>query len=121
MLLPTRPQRYCDPASHVLYLFLSSCIFPCHCFFRFMWSRLSQIGLWQHAAERQVAAIRRNFFSSILGQNISWFDLTPTGELSTRLTDDVLKIREGIGGKVGRLVQTIGQSIAGKMDRQVKD
>ena len=49
---------------------------------------------------------------------MGWFDATPTGELSTRLTDDVLKIREGIGGKVGRLVQTLAQTVAGERARR---
>lgn len=72
-----------------------------------------QMGFWQHAAERQIATIRHRFLRSILSQNISWFDSNPTGELSSRLADDISKIREGIGGKLGRLMQILSQTIAG--------
>uniref|UniRef100_A0A3Q3W6X8 Uncharacterized protein n=1 Tax=Mola mola TaxID=94237 RepID=A0A3Q3W6X8_MOLML len=65
-----------------------------------------QVAFWTLAAGRQVRRIRSLFFHRIMQQEISWFDVNETGELNTRLTDDVYKIQEGIGDKVGMLVQS---------------
>uniref|UniRef100_A0A7N6C630 ATP-binding cassette, sub-family B (MDR/TAP), member 4 n=1 Tax=Anabas testudineus TaxID=64144 RepID=A0A7N6C630_ANATE len=64
-----------------------------------------QVSLWTLAAGRQVKRIRKLFFHRIMQQEIGWFDVNETGELNTRLTDDVYKIQEGIGDKVGMLIQ----------------
>ncbi|XP_040901258.1 ATP-binding cassette, sub-family B (MDR/TAP), member 4 [Toxotes jaculatrix] len=64
-----------------------------------------QVSLWTLAAGRQVKRIRKLFFHRIMQQDIGWFDVNETGELNTRLTDDVYKIQEGIGDKAGMLVQ----------------
>uniref|UniRef100_UPI0037E91357 ATP-dependent translocase ABCB1 n=1 Tax=Semicossyphus pulcher TaxID=241346 RepID=UPI0037E91357 len=64
-----------------------------------------QVSFWTLAAGRQARRIRQLFFHSIMKQEISWFDVTETGELNTRLTDDVYKIQEGIGDKAGMLIQ----------------
>uniref|UniRef100_A0A668RQI5 ATP-binding cassette sub-family B member 5 n=1 Tax=Oreochromis aureus TaxID=47969 RepID=A0A668RQI5_OREAU len=64
-----------------------------------------QVALWALAAGRQVKRIRVLFFHQIMRQDIGWFDVNETGELNTRLTDDVYKIQEGIGDKVGMLLQ----------------
>ncbi|KAK7886789.1 hypothetical protein WMY93_026410 [Mugilogobius chulae] len=57
------------------------------------------IAFWTIAAGRQVKRIRKLFFHAIMQQEIGWFDVNETGELNTRLTDDVYKIQEGIGDK----------------------
>uniref|UniRef100_A0A3Q3EQS3 ATP-binding cassette, sub-family B (MDR/TAP), member 4 n=1 Tax=Labrus bergylta TaxID=56723 RepID=A0A3Q3EQS3_9LABR len=64
-----------------------------------------QVSFWTLAAGRQIRQIRRLFFHSIMRQEISWYDVNETGELNTRLTDDVYKIQEGIGDKAGMLIQ----------------
>ncbi|XP_070692316.1 ATP-dependent translocase ABCB1 [Pempheris klunzingeri] len=64
-----------------------------------------QVAFWTLAAGRQVKRIRKLFFHSIMQQEIGWFDVNETGELNTRLTDDVYKIQEGIGDKTGMLIQ----------------
>ncbi|KAF3839767.1 hypothetical protein F7725_018484 [Dissostichus mawsoni] len=62
-----------------------------------------QVAFWTLAAGRQATRIRKLFFHHIMQQDIGWYDVTETGELNTRLTDDVYKIQEGIGDKAGRL------------------
>eukprot|EP00066_Takifugu_rubripes_P014676 XP_011603942.1 PREDICTED: multidrug resistance protein 1-like [Takifugu rubripes] len=64
-----------------------------------------QMSLWTLTAARQAKRIRELFFHGIMQQDISWYDVTETGELNTRLTDDVYKIQEGIGDKAGLLIQ----------------
>ncbi|XP_038132527.1 ATP-dependent translocase ABCB1-like [Cyprinodon tularosa] len=71
-----------------------------------------QVSLWTLAAGRQVKRIRKLFFHRIMQQDIGWFDVNETGELNTRLTDDVYKIKEGIGDKVGMLIQSFSSFIA---------
>ncbi|XP_077431417.1 ATP-dependent translocase ABCB1-like isoform X1 [Vanacampus margaritifer] len=64
-----------------------------------------QVAFFTLTAGRQVKRIRKCFFHSIMRQDIGWFDVNETGELNTRLTDDVYKIQEGIGDKVAMLIQ----------------
>ncbi|KAK5862309.1 hypothetical protein PBY51_017719 [Eleginops maclovinus] len=64
-----------------------------------------QVAFWTLAAGRQATRIRKLFFHHIMQQEIGWFDVTETGELNTRLTDDIYKIEQGIGDKAGRLLQ----------------
>lgn len=65
-----------------------------------------QVAFWTLAAGRQAKRLRTLFFHRIMQQEISWFDVNETGELNTRLTDDIYKIQEGIGDKVGMLIQS---------------
>ncbi|XP_068615681.1 ATP-dependent translocase ABCB1 [Brachionichthys hirsutus] len=65
-----------------------------------------QVSFWTLTAGRQTKRIRKLFFHCIMKQEIGWFDLSDTGELNTRLTDDVYKIQEGIGDKMGLLIQS---------------
>ncbi|XP_077454038.1 ATP-dependent translocase ABCB1-like [Stigmatopora argus] len=65
-----------------------------------------QVAFFTLSAGRQVKRIRKCFFHGIMRQDIGWFDVNETGELNTRLTDDVYKIHEGIGDKVAMLIQS---------------
>ncbi|KAJ1063049.1 hypothetical protein K5549_012524 [Capra hircus] len=46
-------------------------------------------------------------------QEIGWFDVHDVGELNTRLTDDVSKINEGIGDKIGMFFQAMATFFTG--------
>ena len=46
-----------------------------------------QIAFIQTAAERQVYKIRLKYYRAVLRQDIAWFDVNPTGEVSTRLSE----------------------------------
>uniref|UniRef100_A0A4X2M929 P-type phospholipid transporter n=1 Tax=Vombatus ursinus TaxID=29139 RepID=A0A4X2M929_VOMUR len=72
-----------------------------------------QVSFWTLAAGRQVKKIRQNFFHSIMRQEIGWFDVHDVGELNTRLTDDVSKISDGIGDKIGLLFQAVATFLTG--------
>ncbi|XP_009887262.1 PREDICTED: multidrug resistance protein 1 [Charadrius vociferus] len=72
-----------------------------------------QTSFWTLAAGRQIKKIRENFFHAIMRQEIGWFDVNDVGELNTRLLDDVSKINEGIGDKIGLLVQALTTFITG--------
>jgi ABC-type multidrug transport system fused ATPase/permease subunit len=49
--------------------------------------------------------LRAFYFRSIIRQDIGYFDTHDTGEMNTRLFDDVKKIQDGIAEKVGVAVQ----------------
>ncbi|NXU20405.1 MDR1 protein, partial [Pardalotus punctatus] len=72
-----------------------------------------QTSFWTLAAGRQIKKIREKFFHAIMRQEIGWFDVNDVGELNTRLLDDVSKINEGIGDKIGLLVQSLTTFITG--------
>ncbi|XP_059113261.1 multidrug resistance protein 2 isoform X1 [Peromyscus eremicus] len=72
-----------------------------------------QVSFWCLAAGRQIHKIRQKFFHAIMNQEIGWFDVHDVGELNTRLTDDVSKINDGIGDKIGMCFQSISTFLAG--------
>uniref|UniRef100_A0A4W4E7J0 ABC-type xenobiotic transporter n=1 Tax=Electrophorus electricus TaxID=8005 RepID=A0A4W4E7J0_ELEEL len=72
-----------------------------------------QVAFWTLAAGRQVKRLRKMFFHAIIKQDIGWFDVNETGQLNTRLADDIYKINEGIGDKMGMLIQSITTFFAG--------
>ncbi|XP_011362486.1 phosphatidylcholine translocator ABCB4 isoform X3 [Pteropus vampyrus] len=72
-----------------------------------------QVSFWTLAANRQIRKIRKEFFHAILRQEIGWFDTNDITELNTRLTDDISKISEGIGDKVGMFFQAVATFFAG--------
>ena len=72
-----------------------------------------QVAFWSMSAERQTRAIRTALFRSILRKEIVYFDTHKTGELNTRLTDDIDKIHDGIGDKLGSTAQFLASCIAG--------
>ncbi|KAK7863891.1 hypothetical protein R5R35_007224 [Gryllus longicercus] len=60
---------------------------------------------WEMACERQVYRMRQMFFSQMLRQDISWYDQNQSGDLTTKLSDDLERIREGIGCKFSMVLQ----------------
>ncbi|KYO26618.1 multidrug resistance protein 1-like [Alligator mississippiensis] len=72
-----------------------------------------QVAFWTIAAGRQIKKIRQQFFHAIMQQEIGWFDVNDVGELNTRLIDDVSKINEGIGDKIGMLFQAVATFLTG--------
>ena len=44
----------------------------------------------------------------MLRQDISWYDTTTTTDFASRMTDDLNKLEDGIGEKIGMLVYFLG-------------
>merc|ERR1712227_1199065 len=65
------------------------------------------------SALRQITVLRSTYFRSIVRQNIAYFDVNDTGEMNTRLFDDVKKIQDSIAEKVGVAIQSIAQFLGG--------
>ncbi|XP_073533901.1 ATP-binding cassette sub-family B member 5-like isoform X4 [Phyllobates terribilis] len=79
-----------------------------------------QVSFWVLAAARQTRRMRQTFFHSVLSKDMSWFDVTKSGELNSHLTEDINKINDGIGDKVGHLLQNSATCIAGLVIALVK-
>ena len=43
-------------------------------------------------------------YNIYLRQNIGWYDVHQTGDFATRISDDLTKMQEGIGEKIGMFV-----------------
>jgi ATP-binding cassette, subfamily B (MDR/TAP), member 1 len=74
---------------------------------------IAQVVGWTYAGERQSQRLRERYVKAILAQEIGWFDLTGAGELSTRVADNCGKVQDGIGRKVGDLIQNATQFVGG--------
>ncbi|KAF8790548.1 ATP-dependent translocase ABCB1 like protein [Argiope bruennichi] len=72
-----------------------------------------QILSWMMACERQVYIMRQEFFYQVLRLEIAWFDKHQSGELTTRLNDDLERVREGIGDKFSMVIQYGSTFLAG--------
>uniref|UniRef100_A0A8C2C8V3 ABC-type xenobiotic transporter n=1 Tax=Cyprinus carpio TaxID=7962 RepID=A0A8C2C8V3_CYPCA len=101
------------PPSEFLFLHLRHAINYSIMGFVVLVAAYMQVAFWTLAAGRQVKKLRKKFFHSIMKQEIGWFDINETGQLNTRLTDDVYKINEGIGDKLGMLLQSLSTFLAG--------
>ncbi|CAH3192815.1 unnamed protein product [Porites evermanni] len=72
-----------------------------------------QMAFWSLTATRQVKKMRLALFSSILKQDIGWFDTSEPGELNNRFTEDLNQVFDGIGYKIGMFVHAISTVLAG--------
>lgn len=62
------------------FLVLAACLFV---------AAFIQMVFWQYSALRQVIRIRQLLFASMLHQDVSWHDQHATGDLVTRLSEQV--------------------------------
>lgn len=67
---------------------------------------------WSYTGERQTQRFRERYVNAILSQEIGWFDTCGAGELSTRVAELTGKIQDGMGRKVGDLIQYLTQIVA---------
>ncbi|XP_071033677.1 ATP-dependent translocase ABCB1-like [Parasteatoda tepidariorum] len=59
------------------------------------------ICFFNSAAANQAFKIRCLFMTSILKQDIGWYDTHETGDFASRITGDLTRIQDGMGEKVG--------------------
>lgn len=70
-----------------------------------------QVACWSITGERQTQKFRERYVRAVLSQEIGWFDTIGANELSTKVGDNIGKVSDGIGRKVGDLLQYISQFI----------
>jgi len=76
------------------------------CFVSFLGTFLS-FAFLNITALRQTTTIRSLVFSSLMNQEVEWHEKTNSGELSSRLINDTILIEDGIGPKIGILIQNV--------------
>ncbi|KHJ84657.1 hypothetical protein OESDEN_15627 [Oesophagostomum dentatum] len=54
---------------------------------------------------RIIAKIRHHYVKAVLRQNAGWMDKHHSGVLTTQLNDNIERIREGVGDKLGLLIR----------------
>uniref|UniRef100_A0A0N5AUE7 ABC transmembrane type-1 domain-containing protein n=1 Tax=Syphacia muris TaxID=451379 RepID=A0A0N5AUE7_9BILA len=65
----------------------------------------AQFICFQTISCRVIARMRHEYIRGVLRQNAGWFDRNHSGILTTRLNDNIERIREGIGDKLGLLIK----------------
>ncbi|KAK9877115.1 hypothetical protein WA026_016860, partial [Henosepilachna vigintioctopunctata] len=56
--------------------------------------------IFSYITSRQVFKMRREIFRKILVQDMTWYDLHPTGDFASLLSDNFAKIEDGLGEKL---------------------
>ncbi|GMF63810.1 unnamed protein product [Phytophthora fragariaefolia] len=69
--------------------------------------------LFSLSAERQMKALRAEALKHLLYMDISWYDMHDPLQLSSRITGDTVKIKNGMGEKLGDFVKYVCQFFAG--------
>uniref|UniRef100_A0A158PFX5 ABC-type xenobiotic transporter n=1 Tax=Angiostrongylus costaricensis TaxID=334426 RepID=A0A158PFX5_ANGCS len=63
--------------------------------------------------EQMSNRIRRKFVQATLRQDIPWFDKNDSGTLATKLFDNLERVKEGTGDKIGLMFQYTSQFVTG--------
>ncbi|KAH8348664.1 hypothetical protein KR084_009522 [Drosophila pseudotakahashii] len=58
------------------------------------------ITCFNYAAHSQILTIRSKFFRSILHQDMKWYDFNQSGEVASRMNEDLSKMEDGLAEKV---------------------
>ncbi|KAL3125940.1 hypothetical protein niasHT_009469 [Heterodera trifolii] len=72
-----------------------------------------QIACWEAVAERVAHRLRHTYLKALLRQEIAWFDTVQSGNLTARLSDDLERVREGLGDKASLFIQMFSAFVAG--------
>uniref|UniRef100_A0A915PV66 Uncharacterized protein n=1 Tax=Setaria digitata TaxID=48799 RepID=A0A915PV66_9BILA len=86
-------------------------LYSCYGIGIFVLSTVS-MSCWHTLCERQIQQIRNHYFAAVLQQNMSWFDVHQSGELMTKISETMERIRDGTGDKMGILF-TYGAAFIG--------
>ncbi|CAJ0951215.1 unnamed protein product, partial [Mesorhabditis belari] len=78
-----------------------------------MLSSFIQVTCFMVTCENITNRMRRAFFKAVMRQDISWFDRNQSGTLATKLFDSMERVREGLGDKMGLMVQFTAQFFGG--------
>ncbi|ETK76748.1 hypothetical protein L915_16906 [Phytophthora nicotianae] len=78
----------------------------------FVTDYLSYVSFY-YSAERQMKALRSEALKRMLYLDISWYDKNDALQLSSRLTGDTVKIKDGMGQKLGDSIRYTIQFIVG--------
>ncbi|XP_015608885.1 multidrug resistance protein 1, partial [Cephus cinctus] len=66
----------------------------------------------KYTAQKQAYHVRSLYLNSALHQDITWYDSMRSGEVASRLTEDVMQFEEGVGDKLSMFVHNMTAFIA---------
>ncbi|KAL8258207.1 hypothetical protein R6Q59_030248 [Mikania micrantha] len=69
--------------------------------------------LFSSASERIVATLRKNLFTHLINQEIAFFDVTRTGELLSRLSEDTQIIKNAATSNVSEILRNLSTAFIG--------
>ncbi|GAB0497723.1 hypothetical protein MMPV_009060 [Pyropia vietnamensis] len=72
-----------------------------------------QVACWMASSQRQAVRIRTLFTSSLLRQEMGYYDGLSSGTLTAHVTGDVAVIQAGMGEKIATIIQLASTAIAG--------
>jgi len=72
-------------------------------------------------SNNQIRRIRRLYISSLLQQEMGWYDAHNTGEMTSKMSSDIYVLQDAIGEKVGEFFSYSGMCITGYVIGLVKD
>uniref|UniRef100_A0A0N5C259 ABC-type xenobiotic transporter n=1 Tax=Strongyloides papillosus TaxID=174720 RepID=A0A0N5C259_STREA len=72
-----------------------------------------QVMCFQISCENINHVLRKKFLYATMRQNIAWYDKNSSGSLNTKMFDNLERVKEGTGDKLGLLVQFVAQFFGG--------
>ncbi|KAF8767736.1 ATP-dependent translocase ABCB1 like protein [Argiope bruennichi] len=87
------------------------CIWNACCGVAFLICNYIMVSFFSLAAANQAFRIRCMFMSSVLKQDIGWYDTNETGDFASRITGDLTRIQDGMGEKVGICVSFLSSTV----------
>ncbi|EFN84122.1 Multidrug resistance protein-like protein 49 [Harpegnathos saltator] len=70
------------------------------------------IDLLNLAATRQIARVRKIFLRAVLRQDMTWYDTNTSTNFASRITEDLDKMKDGIGEKLGIFIYLVSSFTA---------
>ncbi|KAK5980003.1 ABC transporter ATP-binding protein [Trichostrongylus colubriformis] len=105
LVYPPNSKEFRNKAYENVYIFLGIGVF-------ILITNFIQFMCFHSCCVRVMARMRHEYVRSILRQNAGWFDRNHSGTLTTKLNDNMERIREGIGDKLGLLLRGCAMFIA---------
>lgn len=68
---------------------------------------------WTRACDRQLYRLRQELFYSLLRQDAAWFDRHRVTEVASRMNEDMERLREGMGDKMGLFIHYLSTFVTG--------
>ncbi|PIO77339.1 ABC transporter, ATP-binding protein [Teladorsagia circumcincta] len=105
LVYPPNSKEFRNGAYENVYIFLGIGVF-------ILITNFIQFMCFHSCCVRVMAKMRHAYLHAILRQNAGWFDRNHSGALTTKLNDNMERIREGIGDKLGLLLRGCAMFIA---------
>lgn len=68
---------------------------------------------WSFVGERIMVRVRKQYFRSIIGQELGWFDVESAEKMTTRFIENMSKLEGAVGRKNHMLVFSLAMVIGG--------